>query len=92
MVKVKKGQQFTASKLTADEKKKLLLKTGSLIKAARLERTTLAEFAYEINISRTQIIKHEAGGDMLFSTFLKLLYGLDIKPEEFFRELQKEGK
>ncbi len=29
--------------------------------------------------------RYEAGGDMYLSTFLKLLHGLDIKPEDFFK-------
>ena len=92
MVKSKKGQRFTARALPIAERKKLLLKTGKLIKAAREQRTTMEKFVYEINISKTQMIKHQAGGNMLLSTFLKLLHGLDIKKEEFFRELEKKSK
>ena len=92
MVKAKKGGQFTASELPADKRKELLSKMGRMIKAAREERTTLEKFAHEAKISKTQLIKHEAGGDMLLSTFWKLLYALDITPEEFFRELEKKDK
>jgi len=92
MGKEKKGWRFTASELPADERKELLLKMGRLIKAAREERTTLEKFAQEAKIPKTQMAKHEAGGDMLLSTFLKLLYALGIEPEEFFRELEKKDK
>lgn len=89
MGKPKKGQQFVANELPVAEMQELLLKIGKLIKSAREERTTLEKFVYEINISRSQMSKYEAGGDMFLSTFLKLLYGLDINVEEFFRELNK---
>jgi len=92
MVKPKKGQQFVANELPVAEMERLLLRIGKLIKSAREERTTLEKFVYEINISRSQMSKYEAGGDMFLSTFLKLLYGLDINVEEFFRELHKTNK
>jgi transcriptional regulator with XRE-family HTH domain len=63
------------------------LKIGKLIKARRKDRTTLEAFAYEINVSRSAMTKYEAGGDMYLSTFLKLLHGLDVKGEDFFKEL-----
>jgi hypothetical protein len=92
MVRPKKGRRLVARKLPANEMKKLLLKNGRLIKSARAERTTVDKFVYEINISRTQMIKYEAGGNMLLSTFLKLLHGLDINIADFFSELQNTDK
>jgi len=84
-----KDQQFVAKKLPHAETEKLLLEIGKLIKTMRDDRTTLEKFSYEVSISRSQMSKYEAGGDMLLSTFLKLLHGLDTTGEGFFRELQK---
>ena len=89
MVRPKRGRQFTARALPVAEKEKHLLITGMLIRAARRERTTIERFVYEIGICKAQLISYEYGGDMLLSTFLRLLYGLDIKPEDFFREIEQ---
>ena len=43
-------------------------------------------FAYEINISRTQYGKYEAGGNIKFSTLLKILKQLEVPLKEFFKE------
>ncbi|HEY4150340.1 MAG TPA: helix-turn-helix transcriptional regulator [Chitinophagaceae bacterium] len=92
MKKENKGQQHIAKELPDVEMEKLLLEIGKLIKAMREDRTTLERFAYEINISRSQMSKYEAGGDMFLSTFLRLLHGLGTNGEDFFKELQKTRK
>lgn len=92
MKKANKGQQLIAKELPDAEMEKLLLEIGKLIKSMRDDRTTLERFAYEINISRSQMSKYESGGDMLLSTFLKLLHGLDTTGEGFFKELQKKSR
>lgn len=89
MKKGNKGQQLIARELPAAEMENLLADIGKLIKAMRDDRTTLERFAYEINISRSQMSKYEAGGDMLLSTFLRLLHGLDTEGDDFFKELRK---
>lgn len=76
-----------AQELSAAETEKLLNKIGKTLKNKRQVRTTLESFSYEINISRSAMTRYEAGGDMYLSTFLKLLHGLDIKPEEFFKDV-----
>jgi transcriptional regulator with XRE-family HTH domain len=76
-----------AQELTAAETEKMLNKIGKALKNKRQARTTLESFSYEINISRSAMTRYEAGGDMYLSTFLKLLHGLDIKPEEFFKDV-----
>ena len=43
-------------------------------------------FAYEINISRTQYGKYEAGGNIKFSTLIKILKHLKVSIKEFFQE------
>ena len=76
-----------AQELSAAETEKLLNKIGKALKNKRQVRTTLESFSYEINISRSAMTRYEAGGDMYLSTFLKLLHGLDVKPEDFFKEM-----
>ncbi|SEP37590.1 hypothetical protein SAMN05660816_05598 [Niastella yeongjuensis] len=73
-----------AQELSAAETEKMLNRIGKVLKKKRQERTTLESFSYEINISRSAMTRYESGGDMYLSTFLKLLHGLDIKPEDFF--------
>ena len=92
MVKVKKGRQLAYRQVPVEEIGKRLFTIGRTLKSARQERTTLDKFSYEINISRTQLIKYEAGGDMLLSSFLKLMYGLDIDTANFFREVENTEK
>ena len=76
-----------AQELSDAETEKMLNKIGKTLKNKRQARTTLESFSYEINISRSAMTRYEAGGDMYLSTFLKLLHGLDIKPEEFFKDV-----
>ena len=87
MKKPKKVQQFVARKLSVAEKERTLANIGKLIRAVRIERTTEKRLVSEINISRKQLIKIEEGGNMRLSTFLKLIYGLDISGGEFFSKL-----
>jgi transcriptional regulator with XRE-family HTH domain len=77
-----------APELFAADIEKLLKKIGKAIGARRKSRTTLESFAYEIDVSRSAMTRYEAGGDMYLSTFLKLLHGLEIKPDEFFKEIK----
>jgi transcriptional regulator with XRE-family HTH domain len=76
-----------AQELSATETEKMLNKIGKALKNKRQARTTLESFSYEINISRSAMTRYESGGDMYLSTFLKLLHGLDIKPEDFFKDV-----
>jgi transcriptional regulator with XRE-family HTH domain len=87
--KKKPGQRPIAKELPAGEVEKILKNIGKLIKESRQERSSLEDFAYEINISRSALARYEAGGDMLLSSFLKVVYGLDIEPEEFFKLIKK---
>jgi len=77
--------------LKLQDTKYISVNAGTM-KLARKERTSLDRFVYEINISRTQMSRYEAGGNMLLSTFLRLLHGLDISAEEFFKELEKTSR
>jgi transcriptional regulator with XRE-family HTH domain len=87
MRKLKPSRRPVAQELSATETEKMLLKIGKMLKNKRKARTTLESFSYEINISRSAMTRYEAGGDMYLSTFLKLLHGLDIKPEDFFKDI-----
>lgn len=77
-----------AHELSPAEIDKILKKIGKGIKAKRKDRTSLEAFAYEISISRSAMARYEIGGDMLLSNFLKVLHGLEINPEDFFKELK----
>jgi transcriptional regulator with XRE-family HTH domain len=83
------GVRPIAQELIQTEIEKRLSKIGSQLKTIRADRTSLESFAYEINVSRSSMTRYEAGGDMYLSTFLKVLHGLDIAPEEFFKTLEK---
>ena len=87
MRKRRTARRPVAQELSAAETEKMLNKIGKLLKNKRQNRTTLESFSYEINISRSAMTRYEAGGDMYLSTFLKLLHGLDIKPEDFFKDI-----
>ena len=78
-----------AKELPFDEIIKILGKIGELIHAKRLAaKTSQDTFSYETKISKSGISRYEAGRDMTLSSFLRVLYGLDIKPEDFFIELR----
>jgi transcriptional regulator with XRE-family HTH domain len=87
--KKKPGKRPIAKELPAGEVEKILKNIGKLIKESRQERSSLEDFAYEINISRSALARYEAGGDMLLSSFLKVVYGLDIEPEEFLKLIKE---
>lgn len=86
----KKGadKRPVARELSVTDIEKSLVKISKHIKALRKDRTTLESFAYEIGVSRSAMTRYESGGDMYLSTFLKLLHGLDVKPEEFFKDIK----
>ena len=86
--KKKPGKRPIAKELPDGEIEKILKNIGKQIKESRQERSSLEDFAYEINISRSALARYEAGGDMLVSSFLKVVYGLDIEPEEFFKAIK----
>jgi hypothetical protein len=80
----KKMRGPAAPKIPDIELERALLEIGFTLKACRKAAFNLETFAYEIKVARSLVDKCEAGGDMRLSTFLKLLYGLNIQPEEFF--------
>lgn len=88
MKKSNNNYRFVAQPLPDDEIQQLLLKIGRMLRTERQQRTTLERFAYEIGISSSQMGKYEAGGNMLLSSFLKVVSGLDMSPEDFFKALE----
>jgi len=67
------------------------MKLGELIQELRKQDFPNAEdFAYEIEISRSNMNRHEKGKDMLVSTLLKIIAGLDKTPQEFFALIEKK--
>jgi transcriptional regulator with XRE-family HTH domain len=76
--------------LTEKELYKLM---GSRLKRLRLEKgfSNYEHFAYEIGISRSLYGTYENGANLKISTLLKVLNGLDISFEEFFKNLKNEA-
>ena len=66
-----------------------LEKLGKRIRELRKQKgySNYEHFAYENGISRTQYGKYEKGENMKFLTFLKVLKGLDVTVEEFFKDI-----
>ena len=60
---------------------------GKRLKKLRKEKgyTNYEKFAFENNLSRSQIGRYENGADIRFSTLVKILDVLDISFEEFFK-------
>lgn len=69
-------------------KKEQLKKLAERIKELRVKKgyTSYEYFAYDHNIPRAQYGRYEKGEDLKFSSLLKVLRGLDISIEEFFKE------
>jgi len=86
--KLKTNKKKVAPELSPAEIEKTLKKVGKLIKTKRKDQTSLEAFSYEVNISRSAMARYETGGDMLLSSFLKVLYGLHISPDDFFKEIK----
>lgn len=74
--------------LTQEEEAKYLLQLGNRLKELRKAKgfTNYEYFAYEIGISRAQYGKYESGGNIKYTTLLKILKGLDISLKDFFAE------
>ncbi|HVA98117.1 MAG TPA: helix-turn-helix transcriptional regulator [Bacteroidia bacterium] len=70
------------------EEKLYLKKLGKRFRKYRTKagHTSSEYFAYENDISRTQYGKYEAGGNIQFSTLVKILKGLNVTFEEFFKD------
>lgn len=85
-MKAKRAYTHKATALTNAEIEHILAGIGSLVKEL-MANTTIDKFAYETTIARSQLDKYRHGKDMLLSTFLRLVYGLGMTPEKFFRKV-----
>jgi len=60
---------------------------GKRIKTLRKEKeSSYEQFAFKNEIHRVQYGRYENGGDMKFSSLMRVLQALDISPKEFFSE------
>ena len=69
------------------KKEETLKKLGARIRQLRLEKghDSYEHFAYDNDISRSQFGKYEHGADVRFTTIIKIVNGLDISLEDFFK-------
>lgn len=77
-----------ARELPEQELLKAIKNISDRIKEKRIEQGPLEDFAYEINVSRSTLHRCESGYDLRMSTFIRILYGLDIQPEDFFKGIK----
>lgn len=87
-MKKPKAARPVVKELSVEEIEKILQRISKLIKSKRKTLTTLEDFSYEVGISRSAMAKYEAGADMYLTTFFKLIHGLNITPEEFYKALK----
>jgi transcriptional regulator with XRE-family HTH domain len=61
------------------------LAIGKTLKARREAiEATIDDFAYQVNISRSGLIRIEKGQDLTLRSLLKVIRGLGTTPEEIF--------
>lgn len=65
-----------------------LKKLGERIRELRKQKgySNYEHFAYETGISRTQYGKYEKGENIKFLTLLRILKGLGVSLDEFFKD------
>ena len=65
-----------------------LKKLGARIRTLRILKgyQNYEKFAYEHDISRSQLWRYENGEDLKFSSLLKIIKALGMSPAEFFSE------
>lgn len=79
-----------AKEMTDKEMQAQLTRIGKLIREKRKEQFPSADdFAYQIGIARSNMNRHEKGNDMYLTTFLRIVTGLGISAQDFFRDLEK---
>ena len=77
-----------AKKKRYEDKESIIKKIGERMKEIRKAKGhgNYETFAYENNIPRAQYGRYERGSDLKVSNLLKVLDGLDVSLEEFFKE------
>jgi transcriptional regulator with XRE-family HTH domain len=68
-------------------KEEALQKVGDRLKELRIEKgfSSYEDFAYSIEISRSQIGRYERGRDLRLSTLITITNALEISLEDFFK-------
>lgn len=83
-------KDFTEKK--NEHTKEQLVLIGKKISSLRKEKgyTNYEIFAYDNNISRSQMGRYEKGEDMRLSSLIKLLVALDVSLEDFFKGFKED--
>jgi DNA-binding XRE family transcriptional regulator len=87
-MKKTQGQRYVAPELSDSELKNLLVEIGKTVQTTRESKTTQERFVIEADVSKASIWKCESGRDLSLGTFLKIIYGLKIQPEDFFKGIR----
>ncbi len=84
---MKKKNEQEIYQINESEESIYLKKVGERLKYFRKKAgyTNYEYFAYDINISRPQYGKYEAGANIQLNTLIKILKGLNVTLEEFFK-------
>lgn len=74
--------------ISKEKEEKYLMQLGARLRHYRKLRgySNYEYFAYEVQMSRTQIGRYEKGVNIQFTTLLNLLSALDVSVTEFFSE------
>lgn len=85
------GDKRDKKQITISETDQRTMKLiGDRVKELRREKSSNHEtFAYENDINRISLYRLENGkGNFTINTLLKVLRGLDVSPEEFFKGIK----
>lgn len=76
-----------AQEITEEQTREVLRNLGLHIRKTRKSLGhRLDHFAYEIGISRSTLIRIEKGDDLLSSSLFRVIFGLGLNLDEFFKE------
>ena len=84
----KAKQKVVIQSITDKEIDAIHLAIGKMLKDRREAiGATIDDFAYQVNISRSGLIRIEKGQDLTLRSLLKVVRGLGTTPEELFSSL-----
>lgn len=84
----KAKQKVVIPTITEKEIDAIHLTIGKMLKERREAlNATIDDFAYQINISRSGLIRIEKGQDLTLRSLLKVVRGLGTTPEELFSSI-----
>ncbi|MEQ8472551.1 MAG: helix-turn-helix transcriptional regulator [Marinoscillum sp.] len=77
-----------------EEEEEIIKKLGKRIKELRLAKgySNYENFAHDIDVHRAQYSKYEMGQNMKFLSLLKVVEGLGVSMEEFFKDWDSDSK